>query len=327
MRQAERETFLSRLGRIEAAQRSVAGMMHLLFESSRVFGRERSSRFVGGWLRAFGPLTSEHKIGQANLAAAFPEMSARERREILSRVWDNLGRTTVEYAFLSDLVGAFDEARPSGGLIEHVGIEHAYAVRDSGKPAVIFGAHIGNWELTAAIGRKIGLPVTRALSGAVQSLCRRRRWSGGEASSSTSWSSPPAAPLYKSRVPCAAASMSGSSSTNASRRACRPPSSVGRPSPIRSSACSHGSSNARSSARSQSACRTAAIASRSRRRSNLPRDARGRVDADAVNRAVHGDRRAMGPRKPGPVAVAARPLARIGTAQPAVASRIPTLAK
>jgi KDO2-lipid IV(A) lauroyltransferase len=159
-RQAERETFLSRLGRADPVQRSVAAMMHVLFETSRMFGRERSSRFVGGWLRAFGPLTAEHKTGLANLAAVYPEMPARERRRILARVWDNLGRATVEYAFMSDLVDAFDEARPSGGLIEHVGIEHAYAVRDSGKPAVVFGAHLGNWELTAAIGRKINFPIT-----------------------------------------------------------------------------------------------------------------------------------------------------------------------
>ena len=134
--------------------------MHALFESSRFAGRERSSRFIAGWLRAFGPLMAEQKIGMANLAAAFPELDAAARTKILSGVWENLGRTTVEYAFLKDIVDAFDVTRPTGGLVEHVGIEHAYALRDGAKPGIVFGAHIGNWELTAAIGAKIGLPVT-----------------------------------------------------------------------------------------------------------------------------------------------------------------------
>ena len=134
--------------------------MHALFESSRFAGRERSSRFVAGWLRVFGPLMAEQKIGMVNLAAAFPELDAAARTKILSGVWENLGRTTVEYAFLQDIVDAFEVTCPVGGMVEHIGVEHAHALRDGAKPGIIFGAHIGNWELTAAIGAKIGLPVT-----------------------------------------------------------------------------------------------------------------------------------------------------------------------
>jgi KDO2-lipid IV(A) lauroyltransferase len=41
-----------------------------------------------------------------------------------------------------------------------VGLEHVYRLRDSGKPGLMFGAHIGNWELVAAVGKKLGVPVT-----------------------------------------------------------------------------------------------------------------------------------------------------------------------
>jgi Kdo2-lipid IVA lauroyltransferase/acyltransferase len=149
--------------RIEASplgQRAVAKTMHLLFETSRFFGRRRASRFIGGIARIFGPLTREHRIARDNLAAVFPEKSESERRRILKEAWEHVARATVEYAFLDDLVAAFDPAQPTGGVVEIVGLDHIYRLRDSGKPGVIFGAHIGNWELTAAIGAKLGVPVT-----------------------------------------------------------------------------------------------------------------------------------------------------------------------
>ena len=144
----------------ETTQRFVAASMRFLFKWARAVGRVRASRIAGRVARVVGPLARENRVGRANLAAAFPEKSAAERRAILSGVWDHLARTTIEYAFLPDLIAAFEPDRPTGGLIEHAGIEHAFALRDGGKPGIIFGAHIGNWELTAAIGAKIGLPVT-----------------------------------------------------------------------------------------------------------------------------------------------------------------------
>ena len=149
-----------RIAQAESSQRFVAALMRVLFKWSRHVGRERASRIAGRVARTIAPLARENRIGRDNLAAAFPEKSEAERAEILSGVWDNLAREIIEYAFLQDLVAAFDAERPTGGLIEHGGIENAFKLRDGGKPGIIFGAHIGNWELTAAIGTKIGIPVT-----------------------------------------------------------------------------------------------------------------------------------------------------------------------
>ena len=149
-----------RIAQSAPSQRFVAGLMRFLFKWSRHVGRERASRIAGRVARFIAPLAGENRIGRENLAAAFPEKRDEERARILAGAWDSLARVTIEYAFLPDLVEAFDPDRPTGGLIEHVGIEHAFGLRDGGKPGIIFGAHIGNWELTAAIGAKIGLPVT-----------------------------------------------------------------------------------------------------------------------------------------------------------------------
>src|SRR5690606_3632751 len=141
----------------DVAERAVGLTMRAFFGSARIFGRKRASRFSGGMARIFGPFSGENRIAAANLARALPEPPEAERRAILSQAWDHLGRMTAEYAFFDDIVDTFDPDRPTGGLVEHVGIEHAFALRDKGVPGVIFGAHLGNWELTAAIGAKIGL--------------------------------------------------------------------------------------------------------------------------------------------------------------------------
>ena len=141
-------------------QRSAALLMRLFMQVSRACGRRFSSRFAGDFLRECGPFVPEHRLGLANLEAAYPDMAPEERARILSGVWDSLARVMVEYAFMPDLVDAFDPARPTGGVIEHVGLDHALRLRDSGKAAIVFGAHIGNWELPAALGARIGFPIT-----------------------------------------------------------------------------------------------------------------------------------------------------------------------
>ncbi len=115
---------------------------------------------IGGWLtRNLGPLLPEHRVAKANLAAAFPEMSERQRRDILTGAWDNLGRTGVEYVFL-DRIFDFDPARPDSGHFEVDGIDRFAAIRDSGRPAILFSAHLGNWEILAVCAAVYGLDMT-----------------------------------------------------------------------------------------------------------------------------------------------------------------------
>lgn len=152
------ETIGRRIGRSRFAERSIAWMMRFLFDWSRMVGRRDAYAAAGGVTRLVGPYVREHKLAEENLAAAFPDKSPGERRKILSAMWDHFGRLAVEYAFLEDLVASFDPERP--GRIKFIGLDHGLRIREAGKPVIIFGAHIGNWELVAAIGAKIGVPVT-----------------------------------------------------------------------------------------------------------------------------------------------------------------------
>ncbi len=160
VREARKQRLLGRLGRSAFVERRLAGGMRFIFRWSEAVGRERATRTAARVARTLSRFSRENALAAANLAAAYPEKSQAERDRILAGVWENLGRQTVEYAFLQELVDGFDPERPGEGPIEAVGLEHLVAIRDSGKPAILFGAHIGNFELTPALGAKLGLPVT-----------------------------------------------------------------------------------------------------------------------------------------------------------------------
>jgi KDO2-lipid IV(A) lauroyltransferase len=119
------------------------------------------ANFVGGFMRRVGPWLKEHEIGRANLAAAYPEKSAQEIEQILLGVWENLGRFASEFAHL-DRFWDFDPARPGEGRM--TGTEEAYRralkLREEGKPALVFAAHIGNWEMGAVAGHQFGFDTT-----------------------------------------------------------------------------------------------------------------------------------------------------------------------
>ena len=115
---------------------------------------ERSGRFM----RRVGPWLPEQRTGRANLAAAFPEKSPAEIEEILRGVWENLGRFGAEFAHL-DRMGVFDPNRTGSVNITYAPETNArfQRLRTDGKPALIFAAHLANWELPALVAATYGL--------------------------------------------------------------------------------------------------------------------------------------------------------------------------
>jgi KDO2-lipid IV(A) lauroyltransferase len=114
---------------------------------------------VAGWvMRRAGPWLPEHRLGRANLVAAFPDKPPEEIERILAGVWDNLGRLGVEFAHL-DRIWDVDPARPTAGrMIFTPELEARYVqLREDGKPALLFAAHLANWELPALAAAAHGL--------------------------------------------------------------------------------------------------------------------------------------------------------------------------
>jgi KDO2-lipid IV(A) lauroyltransferase len=144
----------SRAGRWATAKvfRGVVGLMQRL-------GPERSAALASGVLRTVGPLFPEHRLAARNIARAFPGIAKAEQKRILSGVWDNLARVGAEYIHLDAIAGREPVLDGEGDLTIR-GAEHFFALRDDGKPGIIFAAHLANWELLAVAAARYGLPVT-----------------------------------------------------------------------------------------------------------------------------------------------------------------------
>ncbi|WP_299864849.1 lipid A biosynthesis lauroyl acyltransferase [uncultured Hoeflea sp.] len=102
--------------------------------------------FVDRTARRIGPLTSRHRLALTNLRNAYPEKSEAEREQIANDMWGNMARLAAEYVFL-DQIFDFDPDAEQPGLIEVEGVDTFIALRDSGKPFIVFTAHTGNFEL------------------------------------------------------------------------------------------------------------------------------------------------------------------------------------
>jgi KDO2-lipid IV(A) lauroyltransferase len=132
----------------DAAAGAVAvGMLSLM----RRADPDRLADFAGWLMRRIGPRLREHRIARENLVAAFPEKSPAEIEKILTGSWDNLGRMGAEFAHL-DRLWDFDARHPerqSRFDVPAIATERFVRLAEDGKPALVFAAHLANWELPA----------------------------------------------------------------------------------------------------------------------------------------------------------------------------------
>src|SRR5215475_780767 len=130
-------------------------ILRLIRRGDRVRFANRAGRFM----RRVGPWLSNHKVGRANLAAAFPEKSADEIEQILAGVWDNLGRVAVEFAYL-DRFRIIGEGEPIDVTADPITLRRIEETRRAPRPTAAFAAHLGNWEIGALAAARLGVDVS-----------------------------------------------------------------------------------------------------------------------------------------------------------------------
>ena len=129
------------------------GMIGIL-EFLRLFPVDRAASYLGRFARIVGPWSPASNRARRNLEIAFPGIPREERERIVAAMWDNLGRVVCEYGHLDTLV------RESDRQIEIVGAEHLDRLRDDGKPAILFSAHIASFEMITLAARMRNLKVS-----------------------------------------------------------------------------------------------------------------------------------------------------------------------
>ena len=137
-------------------ERILGRLVKWLFRLLRFIDLDRASEFCGGAARRIGPLLPAHRIGQANLRAAFPEKDSAWVEATLRDAWDNLGRVAGEYVHMAE-ISEFDLDRPNTARIHTDSIPLFMAMKDDDKPGLCFSAHLANWELPAVVAAAQGL--------------------------------------------------------------------------------------------------------------------------------------------------------------------------
>ena len=112
-----------------------------------------SARF-GRFFRWLGPKLHYSNRARHNLELAFPDMAPPERERIVATMWENFACAICEYAHLDTLI------READRRIEIVGAERLDALRDDGKPGLLFSAHFASFNLLTIAARMRSLPIS-----------------------------------------------------------------------------------------------------------------------------------------------------------------------
>jgi len=148
-------------GGVKHAGNAVLGALAIaLIKALRRTDPDWLGDFSGRTMRMIGALLPENRLGRENLAAAFPEKSAAEIEEILRGVWDNLGRVGAEFVHLERLWDYESPGKPGRFDISPTTVQRFLHLIEDGEPALIFSAHLANWELPAISAATHGVDST-----------------------------------------------------------------------------------------------------------------------------------------------------------------------
>lgn len=154
------------------AEYALAASLGIFF---RLVGVDAASAIAGGLTRTIGPLIAPiSNRARTNLTIAFPDWPSEKIGATIRDVWENLGRTTAEFAHLS----AFDPDAKAA-RVEIVGRERLEAVAKSDTPAIFVSGHFANWEVMSialhALGVDYGVIYRAANNPLIDALIIRER--------------------------------------------------------------------------------------------------------------------------------------------------------
>lgn len=128
-----------------AAETFVAGTALLFF---RLLPLDVASALGGKIMQAIGPhLKRSSEVALPQIEKSFPDLDTAAKQQMVSAMWNNLGRIFAEYAHL-------DEMPPR---VTVVGEEYLEEAKRSGQPIIFHCAHLGNWEIVSVALRAKGI--------------------------------------------------------------------------------------------------------------------------------------------------------------------------
>jgi KDO2-lipid IV(A) lauroyltransferase len=109
----------------------------------RLIGVDLASSLAGNFTRAIGPMLGAiSDRARTNLSIAFPDWLPDQIEMTTRAVWENLGRTTAEFAHLTAFNPDCVRSR-----VEIEGRERLDEIKAAGKPVIFVSGHLANWEV------------------------------------------------------------------------------------------------------------------------------------------------------------------------------------
>jgi Kdo2-lipid IVA lauroyltransferase/acyltransferase len=124
-------------------------VLWLAMTLARALPLQAASWLSGKLWRFIAPRLSRQKRAIANLELAFPEKSLAEHKAIAAAMWENLGRTFAESLRIKTLT-------ESDRIVFEPAEDFDEAARGA-KPFIVCGLHLGNWEILAHGGQRLGV--------------------------------------------------------------------------------------------------------------------------------------------------------------------------
>ena len=124
------------------------------FALFRILPIDAASALGGAIARAIGPRLPMSRHAVANLRAAFPDLEPDEIAGVVRGVWDTVGRTFAEFPHLDAIT---KDAGTPGARVVVEGHDTLGALR-AGGAALLFSAHLANWEMFASALAALGVP-------------------------------------------------------------------------------------------------------------------------------------------------------------------------
>jgi KDO2-lipid IV(A) lauroyltransferase len=119
----------------------------------RIIGVDAASAIAGGFTRTVGPLIGPITArARTNLAIAYPDWPRIKTDLIIREVWENLGRTTAEFAHLSKF-----QPDPGNPRMEVVGRDRIEEIAAGDRPVIFVSGHFANWEVGSIVLHALGV--------------------------------------------------------------------------------------------------------------------------------------------------------------------------
>ena len=104
----------------------------------KLFNIDKTSKQIGLLSRKLGPKLGISKRANQNLLKAIPTLNKRKRSEIITDMWENLGRTSAEFFNIKTLIK--EKSR--------INIKGREILEENKNNGVIYvSGHIANWEI------------------------------------------------------------------------------------------------------------------------------------------------------------------------------------